>query len=361
MVVKIEICLRSVLLDNSLDRKGIVATIADDIGVDRHTIRRLYNNEQKNPSLRVLAAVCDWLHHNGVSKRDLPGKLFGVESSQLLKAIASVHNTTMYLGEYQQVQGDLHMSWIARRDAAAAGELVSSITGIHRTVVNFDYVPFRVGSPSPGVAPSQLAEDHQIAAQKFKQMRARLAKGNAILIGSQRVNNLVEVLVADLFGCKPFQAQGQKIKVPFYLAFQTPLRAVDSCFGGLVNPPQRLGAFVQGIHYRTENKEWVTCPWVDKSLDAGVVITCKEVGIKGLKLAVFGLTGRSSEILGRHLAHADRAFWPTKAVKPGRKIGVYICRIEYPKGANIDEDKLVRDAKVSVTPLADEVLQEYLR
>src|SRR5689334_14849299 len=98
--MKIEIRLKKILKDYNLDEKGIAARIASETDLHRHTVTRLYRNEQKNPSLEALGEICDWLERHHVPANILPEALLGAESSSLFDAVTAMRSTTVYLGEY---------------------------------------------------------------------------------------------------------------------------------------------------------------------------------------------------------------------------------------------------------------------
>jgi hypothetical protein len=358
--MRIEIRLKKVLADHKLDNYGIVRRMSKDLELHRHTIRKLYNNLHKNPSLEMLGQVCDWLIKNKVPVAELPAALFGVGPGSLWEAVVEPGTVITCLGEYQQFHGNTQIAWIARRDAAAAAKIVQLLSMPRvagKLPPSFDtkYIPFLVSDERIG---KELKQDHSAAIKMYRQMQTELNRASAVLIGSQRINELVEIFAADLFGCKPFVAS-RGVRVPFYLAFQSKLRPVESCFGGLINPPGRNGKFVKGTHYLTSEGKWSCIPWIEGKQDSGIVITRSEAG-KGLLLAISGLSGRASEALGHYLTGNAAPFWPTCGKKGGQKIGVYICKITYlPNTSNEQEiSKQIKD--VEVMPMDEAILTKYL-
>jgi len=362
--MQIEIRLRKLLADHNLARYGVIQEIADDLGLHRHTVRKLYNNQHRNPSLKVLGQLCDWLLKHKVPAKHLPGELFGAEASGLWHAAAELGTVTTYLGEYQQASPQGYIGWISRRDAKVVSGIVECLStrGVYdkESPLKFatDYVPFRVDLTAERIRRKELEEDHAAALRKYRELRTVMNYSSAILVGSQRVNRLVETFVADTFGCDPFVAESRQIHVPFYLAYQSPLRAVESCFGGLRNPPGEKGKFVKGMHYLNSAGDWVSVPWIEGKQDSGIVITFSEPGTKRMLLAVFGLTGRASEALGGYLTQNDKPFWPPYALKRERKIGVYVCKITYPPKTT-GEPGVAKD--VEVTPIDAKILTEYMK
>ena len=252
--------------------------------------------------LDSLGQISDWLVAHKVPLRQLPGALFGARPNKLWEAATASGLVTIYMGEYQQSLAQTHMSWISKRDAAVCNEIVRWLStpgfcGTSPPRLWFEYLPFRVDVSAKHITQKELKRDRSAAVQKYRKMRAELADSSAVLIGSQRINKLVEMLVADLFGCEPFKAESEVVRVPFYLAYRTQLRPVASCFGGLTNPPGVTGKFMRGMHYLDKMGQWKVFPWIDGKQDSGIVVT-EEAGTKGMLLAVFGLSGRASEALG---------------------------------------------------------------
>lgn len=363
--MQIEIRLKKLLADYGLDGHGVTQQIADEIDLHRHTVRKLYHNRHLNPSLKVLGRLCDWLMKHNVPADILPAALFGAEASGLWEAAAAPGMVTIYLGEYRQFIARSHTPWVSRRDASVETGIVRwlstpGVCGGSQPVLETEYLPFRVDVSAERIKKKALKKDQSAAISMYRKMRADLNRSSAILVGSQRINRLVETLVADLFGCSPFVAESVEVRVPFYLAYQSRMRPVESCFGGLKNPPGKKGKFIKGTHYLNSAGQWACHPWIARKQDSGIVITSYEPGTKGLLLAVFGLSGRASEALGRYLMQNVTPFWPPYAEKGGRKIGVYVCKIIYPPSA--EEPGEPGEAKdVEVVPIDAAILTKYLK
>jgi hypothetical protein len=364
--MQIEIRLKKLLADYRLDGHGITQRIAREIKLHRHTVRKLYNNRHRNPSLHVLGRLCDWLMENNVPAEILPAALFGAGANGLWEAAAAPGTVTIYLGEYRETSAQTLIPWISRRDASVETGIVKwlstpGVCGDLHPRLETEYLPFSVDVGAERIDKKKLKQDYSAALSMYSKMLNELDRSSAILIGSQRINRLVETLVADLFGCTPFVAELDEIRVPFYLAYKSPLRPVESCFGGLVNPPGRKGTFVKGTHYLNREGKWECCEWVNGKEDSGIVITSYEPGTKRMLLAVFGLSGRASEALGRYLTQNVTPFWPPYAEKGGRQIGVYVCRITYPPQSFGDPDEPGEAKDVEVVQIDAGILTEYLK
>lgn len=367
--MKIEIHLKRVLQENNLDRRGITQKIAKDLKVHRHTVGKLYKNTAANISLSLLGKLCDWLENNGVSRDDLPSALIGSCPNRLWQAIAEPGSVTIYLGEYQEIPtGSTMWRWISKRDAIVATRFVEALStpskiGVPAPTVHTEYVPFRWDKQSPNLVQKPFKESLQAAGKIFEQMRSN-RKHTSIIIGSQRVNSLLEYFVADLFGCKPFCSyKGEKV-VPFYLQHRTGDYAIESCFGGLSNPPGRRGKKTPGIYYLDRDENWKLCPWVQNKEGAGIIITQWDSGTQRLEMAVFGFSGRSTDALGNQLAKTDvphSQFWPPKANIRGKELGIHICKYTFEDSCSTDdvEDLPVKD--LDIIELDHKTLKKYIR
>ncbi len=365
--MQIEIKLRKVLEDHGLDFHGVTQLIAGDLEVHRHTIRKIYNNQNSNPSLKVLGRLCDWLVDHRVPARSLPQALFGSSISDLWEQLAAPGTVRIYLGEYLQSIGNAQIPWISRRDASVESGLfrllsTPGVCGDSRPSLDTEYLPFRVDETSGRVMNKELLEqDHAAAKRMYRNLRSELKSLSAILVGSQRINRLVETFVSDLFGCTPFVADSRRTRVPFYLSYQSKLRPVESCFGGLANPPGVRGKAIRGTHYLNSQSKWACFQWIEGKQDSGIVIVSRERRTKGCILAVFGLSGKASEALGRYLISNGKPFWPAYAEKGGRKVGVYICKITYQSDISGKPGDPSYAKDVEVVPIAASILTKYLK
>jgi hypothetical protein len=372
--MQIRIRLQELLEHYDLDEHGVIQKIADYLKLHRHTIRKLYNNQHSNPSLEVLGKVCDWLVHNDVPAETLPQALFGTGASGLRDKVAEAGAVTIYIGEYRQSVGNASIPWVSRRDASVAANLIRwlstpGIRGLQELSFDMRYLPFEVDESSPPRSKDKpsikkgLKRDYKIAQERYAQSTEELKHSSRVFVGSQRINRLVEMLVADLFGCTPFVTERRRTCVPFYLAYQNPLRPVESCFGGLTKPPGDEGRFIPGIHYLTPEKKWACVPWIENRQECGIVIVSTVRRIKGCTLAVMGLSGSGTEALGRFLRDRDneKKFWPSYAEKGATKLGVYICKIAYESRPTDEPINPIRIKDVAVTPVDEKVLTAYMK
>ena len=399
--MKVEMRLKALLQEHGLDVRGVETKMADGCGLHRQTIGKLLRNQVKNPSLEVLGRVCGWLEEHNVPAEKLPGALFKLRPADLWQAFGDSSRVAIYLGMYAHI-GQEHneqkrivpMS-VARHDAALAAKMNQLLCseaemGGARPSVKTRYVPFQF-SPEPSVVGGHwFEEDKKRANVIFEGIRERAYQGrayheSAIMLGSQRVNYVVECLVADLFGCEPFEPVEDGPKVPFYVCYRKQDRPVPSCFGGRDNPPGVMGAIRPGTYYLDENKEWKVIQWKQNVQDAGVVVIIRHADT--VLMALFGCSGRATCAVGNELLYHAEEFWPNvtgvkKKVKKGEKIrapkrsssestlkkrgeeiGVYICQVNFREPKDDFLTWTIEDCQrdeVIVKPLAKKVLETHL-
>ncbi|MHC4415946.1 MAG: helix-turn-helix domain-containing protein [Planctomycetota bacterium] len=317
----VEIQFKKILESAGKAKHGRIQEIADDLGVNRHTIRKLYNNQARNVSLETIGKLCDWLEERHLCE-GLPGALFAARPSQLMRAVAEPRLVTMYLGEYRS-EG-FPRQWVSRDDAAAASMIVQQLSRLGPSAPQFTHihVPSHVPVGPGRVKASDLAPDIKAAQQIFARMRSDQSQGTSVLIGSQRANYLVELFVSELFRCDGFTARGST--VPFYLKYQEPER-VESCFGGDRAPTRRGAEASPGIFYRPQGRGWLCAESLPGRRGAGIVIIRREPGLGRLEIAVFGLSAIATAAMGKILCEGPDRFWSLTGSRGGIEVGIYVC------------------------------------
>ncbi len=346
--MKLECRLKLILEANGLFRHGIYEHIAKETGVSRKIVRALCLNEKCTVSFDVVERICDWLLEKNLAV-NLPADFFGRRSSSLVAALCRGGHVTIYLGEYRQDQSQhIPRSWVSRADAQVASSLVEMLTSSAARDSTTDdpfagagdslqplfvYVPSHFASigseESPASPPNDLTRE---ARDIYGQYKLDTSGASGIFIGSQRANFLVELFVADLFDCPPFESAPGKL--PFYLYKRTNRNATtESCFGGSDALPGWKGKAKRGLFYRDGNGAWACCPWNDSESDAGIVIVRRDPGRDQTDIAVFGYSGLATMALGDFLRRNPDAFW-TDLEPFGRGIEarVFVCPITLTPG-----------------------------
>jgi transcriptional regulator with XRE-family HTH domain len=364
--MEVKMRLHELLQEYGLDRHGIKQKIANDLGLDRHTIANIYNQDSATVSLDVLSRLCTWLQSNGVPTDELPSGLFNTGRSNLLQTIAEKKKVTIFLGEGRETQEPaVAYRWISRRDAAAATTLVAQLShggknGYPTPPLDFEYVPFRYPLLNLPQNKEPPMEDMERAKNYFRRMRADSADSAKIIIGSQRVNYLLECHISYLFGCRPFTPLTDRIRVPFYMVWRTGDYWIPSCFGGGANPFCARHANVPGVHC-FNGRRWSRYLWEDQKKDAGIIITAYEPRSKAVEIALFGFSGRATEALGKQLILKEHLLWPPSALLRRKQIGIYICKLDFPSKDHTDNiEDPDTDPDCDVIPLSEKILEEYL-
>ncbi|MFC1652913.1 helix-turn-helix domain-containing protein [Planctomycetota bacterium] len=365
--MEISIRLNKLLAEHGLAEYGIIQEIASDIDVDRHTIAKLYNNRTASVSLDLLGKVCTWLESHHVPARDLPGALFSRGRAGLWEAIACEREeVTLYLGEYQSINQPSPASrWIASSDMILSARVLQQLSmgtagGSAGPQLKLAHIPFHYAPNDASLDSRHFEEDKHRAGEVFKELKARTIPDSTIIIGSQRVNYLLEYFVADLFGCKPFLEVKGKPAVPFFCVYRDTDQRTPSCFGDSLHRYRQKDHDVPGIHYINANGNWATCPWISDQHDAGVVITLHDHRRKAITLAAFGFTGRATEAVGEQLVNKEQLFWPPATQLTAMDVGVYICELTYPQPSMKKKTSLSTDSvDCEIIPLHDRRVRQY--
>ena len=375
--MKLEWRLKQLLEQHNLYRYGVESKIAKDCGLHRHTVGKFFRNQAQSPKIDVLEKICGWLVERGVPADTLPGALFGIRPSGLWQAIGQSQKILIFLGEYH-LQGrkfthpQISPS-ISRHDAVVSSKIIHFLYSEAelqdvRPAVKMLCVPFHF---TPDVVAERgfgFEKDKEHSCQLFKDLRKDKPKEwSVIMIGSQRVNYLVECWVAELFSCTPFALDHDDIMVPFYLCYRDFDHLVPSCFGGPGNPPGKTDRIQYGTYYLDHQFQWQLLEWREKTSDAGVVIIVREAS--NVEMAVFGFSGRATNAIGTALVQHSEKFWPDSDGAPAtsvtvgeKEIGIYLCQVTFNRddaqGQKRECDIFELD-KVTVTPLDHNVLEKY--
>jgi transcriptional regulator with XRE-family HTH domain len=387
----IEIRLLQLLHKYKIFKHGIETEMAEKCGLHRHTIGKMLRNEARNPSLNVLDKICGYLIDNGVPSEILPGAVLGFKPATIWKSISQLNRVAIYIGMYVHIKknnqpGPAHMT-VARHDATAVAKVNLLLTskaelGDQRPSVKTWYVPFQFHPATKQVDGDWFETDKRYARGIFEDMLKRGSHESSIILGSQRVNYLVEYLVAELFGCIPFQSINKKPKVPFYLCYRDFDRPVPSCFGGMENPLGVKGPKKSGIWYLDNKGKWQLDEWEMDRSGAGIIITIRQMD--SMVMALFGLSGRSTYAICNELIVHPQKFWigndedKTAGAKRSRsknktvgnivtrhnkEIGVHICNVKFTrpeKSGGSWTEKDYEGDEVEVKLLASSMLDRYL-
>lgn len=355
--------LKEYRLDNITNQE-----LAKQARVERHKLSNLTRNNADSISFSTLAKICSWLIDNGVPSKILPGILFGLSPSKLWEVLSKPGRLKLYVGEYQETKLPTPApTWISRRDSRVESLIISRLAR-HYTpdqgppAPETKYVPFRFRHRSSAKKEKEFQEDIQNAKVVFDQMKKWAATASIILIGSQKVNYLLEFLVSDLFDCKPFTSQKKPgSHIPFYLMYRDQDHAVVSCFGGMEAPYGYKGDALPGLYYRDEDDNWHLVPWEKQKQFSGVIITMFDIGTQTPLLALWGFTGIGTEILGQKLAEEQLTAWPPNTRIKGKEIGIFIYQITINGEYDFQHMENTVPCTIKTIPIHERVLKNYLK
>ncbi len=363
----INIRLKEVLRSIDKDSHGIIQDMARALDVDRHKISDLYNNRATSIRLDLLGRITEWLEMQGVPSNELLGELFGTQPSQLWEAIGSSESVAFYLGENRQTKGPAAAwRWISRRDAATAGRFIQQLSAHNQNLAirpefRHEYVPFRYEGNNYDISQEPLKSDIRRARGIYDAMCRKRQGQSKILVGSQRVNYLLEFWIAELFNCKPFVESKKGPKIPFFFVYRESDRRVPSCFGGAYNPYCPKDSNIAGVHYMTRADRWATSAWEKGKSDAGLIILVHDPRIKSIQMAVFGFTGIATEAMGDALIYNETKFWPPPFSIKGREIGVFVCVLDFKISNSEDShDQVVKTENCKILPISESLLKKFL-
>ncbi|MEA3547379.1 MAG: helix-turn-helix transcriptional regulator [Thermodesulfobacteriota bacterium] len=376
--MKLEWRLKQLLEQHNLYKYGVETQIANECGLHRHTIGKFLRNQIQSPKLEVLEKICGWLIERGVPADILPGALFGVKPSGLWRAIGQSKKILICLGEYhlkgRMITAPKISPSISRHDSVVSAKIIHFLYSEAelrdtRPSVKMLYVPFYFTPEVVRASGDGFAEDKERARRIFNNMRKnRKNELSVIMIGSQRVNYLVEYMVADLFNCEPFVPANENPKVPVYLCYRNFDHLVPSCFGGQANPLDKSGEIRHGTYYVDENFEWQFFEWQEGKNDSGIVIIIREAD--NVEMAAFGFSGRATNAIGNALLQKSEQFWPEADTKTsntvvagGKEIGIYICHVKFSEDKTKCKDMAYENFEndvVKTIPLDRKVLEKFL-
>ena len=370
--MRIELRVRQILEELGKNEYGIESKMARELKLNRHTIRNILHNQAVKPSLDTLGRICVWLLENGAPPEWLPGRLLGARPSGLWAAIGGMPKVAFFLGLYDhRLKGaytDDYLT-IAHYDGAVLSKMIqhlssSADTGTARPVIHVQYVPFH-HVPKSKRTGDWFHDDKKRALETFRRMRESGAQTATLMLGSQRVNYLVECFVANLFGCEPFSEPPPDRIPPVYLCYRDSDPAVNSCFGGHRSPDGTAARGIPGTYYRDEDG-WRLTAWEENRTDSGIVIVIREE--TRLEMALFGLSGRATSAIGNavitrsHLFYPDCVEEPEKDAGPrGKELYIFVCEVQYdggtakPRGAAWTELD-ARSDHVTVIPISEAAL-----
>lgn len=368
-------------------RPGTIKAIVEHTGLDRHQVASLLKNEVKYIPLKALSRLCDYLIDNGyATAEELPGALFAVEPENFWELLARRQRLELCLGVRRDVEVETpEVSYLVASDSVLLGELLNGVTTLggtakHMSSMGGDSSSIEKAtndSPrphpeflkqslvwSPGqLTPEQVLERGQDVFTEFSEAAGDKA---LVCIGSMKSNPVVELILANSFGCTAFQSQDNLSKasersIPFFLRYRDKDPKPASCAAGT-----KLGKDVEakepGIYYEESDGSWSVCPLRDGKEDTALVFYVYRESQGRLEMLMAGFTGRATRMLARALSSRAEDFWPPVFEDQGIQIGAYVVQFTFDQKLVTSTNILDTDlsASTKVIPLSGDVFERRI-
>lgn len=348
-------------------RPGTIKAICDYTGLDRHQVAALLKNEVKYIPLDALSKLCAYLIERGFAQAgELPGRLFGVEPERFWELLARRRRLELCVGVRRGDPKDtLDDAWVVASDSVLLGELLNGATTLGGTA---QHTPPRDaasapaadhnapllagGSPRPHPeylhqalvwSPGQTAieECHKMAREVYDDFCEVAGDKALVCLGSNKSNPLVEMVLAEAFGCQPFVTQdtqpARKRRCPIFVRYRDDDPHFASCCGGL-QVGKGATSNKPGIYYALPDGSWACAPWERAAHDAAFVFYIHRESQGRMEMALGGFSGRATRLLARLLARRGDEFWPPVYSDEGIQIGAFVVKFTLPAQSVPDKD-----------------------
>ncbi len=362
-------------------RPGTIKSIVEYTGLDRHQVAALLKNEVKYIPLKALSRLCDYLIEHGHASADqLPGALFAVEPENFWEMLARRRRLEMCLGVRQDVEKDNpDVSFVVASDSVLMGELLNGVTTLGGTAKlrkndgeQNEPETFTGGSPHPEHlkqslvwSPDQAAESEvkMLATQTYREFSESSGDKALVCLGSTKSNPVVEIVLANAFGCEPFMSQDSMTNpmersCPVFFRYRDTDPQPASCVGGM-NLAKGKSNLEPGIYFEDASGKWQQANASGAAQNVALVFYIHRESQGRLEMALGGFSGRATRLLARALATRAEDFWPPIYTGQGIQVGVFLVEFESGNGS---EDILRTDlvATTRVTRLPTEAIERRI-
>lgn len=358
-------------------RPGTIKAICDFTGLDRHQVAGLLKNEIKYIPLDAMSKICEYLIEKGfATAEELPGRLFGIEPEHFWELLAARKRLTLSVGVRRGEQNTLDDASVVASDSVLLGELLSGVTTLGGA--RYQGKSKEDGDQSSAAtdrhpehlyqslvwSPGQTAFEEYVAMAhaSYEQFSSTAGDKALVGLGSVKSNPVVELVLANAFGCEPFTvpeliASPHKRNCPIFLRYRDSDPQPPSCCGGLrlardhnTNKP--------GIYYETHGGRWQACPSTDTQ-DAALVFYIHRESQGHMEMVLGGFSGRATRLLARLLARRGDEFWPPVYDGHGMQIGAFVVQFTKLSQARGERDMLRTDfhAEAEIIRLDAEVIK----
>ncbi len=344
-------------------RPGTIKSIVEYTGLDRHQVAALLKNEMKYVPLKALSRLCDYLIEHGHATADqLPGALFAIESETFWELLARRRRLEMCLGVRRNVDTDNYeIPYVPASDAVLLGELLNGVTTLGGTAKLQQQQALtgqRLTQPesmrqvlvwSPGQADE--TEVKRRAHEVYELFDTKSGDKGLVCIGSNKSNSIVDIVVANAFGCDPFVSQDEissagNRSCPFFVRYRDDDPHPPSCMAGLKldGSSKKL---TPGIYFMQPDGKWVLGGDEGEMRDTALVFYIYRESQGRLEMILAGFSGRATRFLARTLAQNAQGFWPPVYDDQGIQIGAYVVQFSAEDDSTNLDDILRTDLSVT--------------
>lgn len=367
-------------------RPGTIKAIVDYTGLDRHQVAALLRNEVKYIPLAALSRLCDYLiEHCHVAAEQLPGALFAVEPENFWELLARRKRLELCLGVRREEEARVpEAAWVVASDSVLLGELLNGVSTLGGSAKHGGLTPRRspgVQGSGPAVAAAAAVKPHpehlaqslvwspgqgsdEMVVARAREVHAAFADSGGdkalVCLGSIKSNPVVELVLAEAFGCEPFKSQddaasARRRHVPFFLRYREYDPHPDSCSGGL-SLARAEPTLEPGFYYEQADGDWTHCDWRQAEQDVALVFYLHRESHGRLEMVLGGYSGRATRLLARTLATRAEDFWPPIYSGQGVQVGAFIVRYSFGPQDDQQRDILRTDlvADTTIIPLPPE-------
>lgn len=365
---------------DSKRRPGTIKAIVDYTGLDRHQVASLLRNEVKYIPLAALSRLCDYLIEQGhVTADQLPGALFAVEPENFWELLARRKRLELCVGVRREEQGEWpEAAWVVASDSVLLGELLNGVSTLGGTAKHL-----ATGGPESSANvrphPERLQQslvwspgqgDESIVVSRAREVHSAFAESSRdqalVCLGSIKSNPVVELVLAESFGCEPFVSQDdvatpRRRNVPFFLRYRDDDPHPNSCGAGL-KLARSENTKAPGLYYEKADGAWAHCAWRQPKQDAALVYYLHRESHGRLEMVLGGFSGRATRLLARTLATRAEDFWPPIYSGHGVQVGAFIVQYAFSAQDDQQHDILRTDliADTTIIRLPPEPFQRRL-
>ncbi len=353
------------------NRRGVLAEIEDECGVERHTVASWLNNTARKVSLDALGRVADYLVKHGANKDLLPGSLLGRDPEYFWDALASCRNLHFCLGTRVSPEWP-GSDYVMSSDAHLQGRMLTEISNrAHWLFPEFNLLVGPDRRLTAASASQEWKQSKQAAIKLYDRFRAQPSSA-LIGLASVKVNPIVEVMFAKAFSAEPFVSQDDVAKpsdrrCPMVFRFRERKDErwerdpqPPSCCGGL-RLAARTPAPRCGIYYETKTGRWEACPWEPASDDVAFLFYAYRPGSVQVEVACGGFSARATRKLTLKLDEITEQLGKPQFISESLHVGLYLIAFSFdPNDKTYTRDRDDRECQFRVIPLDEKVLRGRL-